>query len=748
MTASMLPASWAHFIRREYLETFIREGGAATIKFCVPLEEEARAATWNALDQMGRDLRFLVVRLDASNTKVNAVDQMFFRIAEQVDWPGLAARVVDRLCQHSGYQLPDYSEKPFFEGVAERNEIEPNIIKVNLERALGREVFRRPELAKDFRIAMTQLCLAHLRGGDDGPIIARTLIEWLTGANPNVSPVKPYQIFNRITRTNARRLLESLLRWVVIAGCPGTLILIDLARLAVAKNPHDDNLFYTSAMLLDAFEVLREFIDLTERLANCFIAVFPDISFLDETGGRGMGRYWALKLRISDEVRARELVNPMASLVRLSVSAADVPSRVTDEPLSAIDCRAIEALRSGVPNEYAVRSMGSYQQRVEQLFEEKLSQVPDYLAAGKQVPGLLVSGDFGAGKSHLLEYLEDRALSEGFVCSRVVISKETPLYDPAKLYRAAIESAVVPGRAGHAIQEMALRLRDTDEYARFYRWCSGASSGVSEFFPATLLLHERLKNDPERIEAIVNFWSGEHFAVAEIRNGLRLVDASSMFRVRAVPARRLPLERFLFTARMVAGAGFKGWLLLIDEVELIGQYSFLQRARSYAELARWAGLLDGAHYPGILTVATITEDFDTRVLDERGKSDFSAVRLKLERGDREDYRDLAVRAKVGMRMIRRDAVALQPPDTERLEHTYDRLKDLHAKAYGWEPPDIGRATASIMTRMRTHVRRWINEWDLRRLYPEVPVSFEERELAPSYAEDVELEAAPERSDEH
>jgi hypothetical protein len=323
MTAAIVPANWVHFIRKEYLETFIRDGGAA-IKFCVPLEEEARARTANELDQIGQELGFLVVCIDAANTKVNAVDQMFFRIAEQVDWHGLAARVVSRLSQLSGYEPPEDSEKPFFERVGERNAIEPSIVKVNLERALGREVFRRPELARDFRIAMTQLCLAYLRGGDDGPIIVRIIMEWLTGTNPNISPVKPYQIFNRIRRTNARRFLESLLHWVVIAGYPGTLITIDLARLAVAKNPHDGSIFYTAAMLLDAFEVLREFIDLTDLLSHCFMAVFPDVSFLDETGGRGMGRYWALKLRISDEVRVRELVNPMASLVRLSVNAQEV----------------------------------------------------------------------------------------------------------------------------------------------------------------------------------------------------------------------------------------------------------------------------------------------------------------------------------------------------------------------------------------------------------------------------------------
>src|SRR6266446_6126403 len=114
---------------------------------------------------------------------------------------------------------------------------------------------------------------------------------------------------------------------------------------------------------------------------------------------------------------------------------------MSEELVSTTDCRrAIEALRSGVPNRDAVRVMGCNQGAVERLFIDKLRQVADYLAADKQVNGLLVSGDFGCGKSHLLEYLEYCALLEGFICSRVVISKETPLYDPARLYRAAIES--------------------------------------------------------------------------------------------------------------------------------------------------------------------------------------------------------------------------------------------------------------------------------------------------------------------
>lgn len=99
----------------------------------------------------------------------------------------------------------------------------------------------------------------------------------------------------------------------------GTVVLIDITRLAVGKNPKDDRIYYTTAALLDAYEVLREFIDATDRLAGCMIVVVADASFLEEdVWGRGMGRYQALQFRIYDEVHDQRHANPMGSLVRLA----------------------------------------------------------------------------------------------------------------------------------------------------------------------------------------------------------------------------------------------------------------------------------------------------------------------------------------------------------------------------------------------------------------------------------------------
>jgi len=416
-------------------------------------------------------------------------------------------------------------------------------------------------------------------------------------------------------------------------------------------------------------------------------------------------------------------------------------------PAADVDFRrALEALRSGVPNRDAVKVMGCAQPAVEQKFGKTLDVAGELLQKGKQAPGLLVTGDFGSGKSHLLEYLEHVALSQNFVCSRVIISKETPLYDPAKVYRSAIESAVVPGLTGQAIQEMALKFQpNSKEYAAFERWCNRAEGKLNPIFPATLVLHERLAGDPEMVERITGFWSGERLSISDIRLGLKKVGLSSAFGLKAIKVRELALERFVFTTRLILGAGYSGWVLLLDELELVGRYSLLQRAKSYAELARWMGQLEGEQYPGLIAVGAITADFELAVLDEKGDRD--SIREKLEDKGTEEYKLLAAKAETGMRIIRRDAVPVEPPDDRALKATYERLREVHAKAYGWEPPEIAPTERSTTRRMRSYVRRWINEWDLNRLYPGIAISTEEQELRPSYEEDKEIETPIETGEE-
>ena len=62
-------------------------------------------------------------------------------------------------------------------------------------------------------------------------------------------------------------------------------------------------------------------------------------------------------------------------------------------------------------------------------------------------------------------------------------------------------------------------------------------------------------------------------------------------------------------------------------------------------------------------------------------------------------------------------------------------------------PALPRNT-QVARRMRSYVRRWINEWDLKRLYPGAEVlTEEEQEMRPTYVQDEYLEKSSEPSEE-
>jgi len=400
--------------------------------------------------------------------------------------------------------------------------------------------------------------------------------------------------------------------------------------------------------------------------------------------------------------------------------------------------RALEALRNGVPNRDAVAVLGSNQPEVEREFAglmSSIAQSPSEIATGL---GMLVAGDFGTGKSHLLEYLENQALAANFVCSRVVISKETPLYKLEKVYKAAVDNGKVPGVTGQMIEEIANKLNfDSEEYARFFVWANSEDNGLSGIFPATLMVYER-SSDLELLNEIAGFWSGERIPLARVRDGLRSINQSHIYAFKREPVSKLTSQRLRFTLDLIKGAGYKGWVVLMDEIELVAKYSLFQRARSYAELARWMGRTSDETYPGLLVVGTVTSDFAALVLDEKEDRDKAGPRLRARQTD--EYDIAAARAESGMRMIERDVRTLSEPDDTTLATVYAKLREMHAQGYDWTAPDVDHGIArGGRRRMRSYVRRWINEWDLLRLYPDARPDIEESEFKFDYGEDVAFE---------
>ena len=311
-------AEWLEQIERDYLASFVVSGGAA-VKFVVG-DGMQRSAVRQGLTRLAEERGYLVLSADAAAHRFHMPQDLFFAIAAQVDWRLAARRYLMKLLQREGYKTDGVTaaDEHALQAVAELNKIGKEFLLTALNPRLQRDVFYDANMAKDFRVAMSHLCL--MERSAEQPYPGQPIIDWLTGVNTRISNVKPFSIYNPINRTTARHLLRSAFYWFSKASYPGTVVILDSTRVTGRTRPSDGSRYYTRAMTMDFYEIMREFIDSADLLVATMIVSCCDAAFLDQEAdrqSRGVGIYPALQTRIIDDVRDKRIENPAAALCRL-----------------------------------------------------------------------------------------------------------------------------------------------------------------------------------------------------------------------------------------------------------------------------------------------------------------------------------------------------------------------------------------------------------------------------------------------
>ena len=313
MSSTISIGNWLDVIEDEYLGSYIKDGGTA-VKFAVA-DASLREQLSREMERRCGKSNFLLLKLDARAVRAHMPQEIFFRLARQLDWPELARRVVLRSADEADYDVGGIDpviDRDIIEAVASANALEPRYVLSDLRREIQETVAKSPDMLRDFRVGMRELCIQRNVTGDH-PVVA-----WLTGV-ARVSIVREFLIYTRIDRTTARYFIESTLSWIRLAGYAGTVLILDNSRVTVARNPKDGHIYYTKAMTVDHYEMLREFVDDIDRLPGMLLLVATNRGFLERGArSRGFGIYEALRTRVMDDVRDRKLVNPVASLVRLA----------------------------------------------------------------------------------------------------------------------------------------------------------------------------------------------------------------------------------------------------------------------------------------------------------------------------------------------------------------------------------------------------------------------------------------------
>ena len=334
--------------------------------------------------------------------------------------------------------------------------------------------------------------------------------------------------------------------------------------------------------------------------------------------------------------------------------------------------------------------------------------------AWRGATGIGMAGGFGTGKSHMLGYLAEVARQQGFVVSRVVVSKETPLSHPGHVLAAALRDAALPDRPDDPIAACVFALRERPEALDALEIAvSTPDAGFAPIFAACLFLLRRASTPPEMLRRIARLWAGTKVSTPAIRKALIAAGAGRMFSLKPLPAAELTNQLTRFVPLLFRAAGYAGWCILLDEIELIGRYTPLQRALSYAWLAAWLGLDGERPLPGhrhrLCHHRRLRDRGYQRPPGQReaaGKADAEGTRRRGRTG--------GGRASV-ISSARCCSTACCPPRWPTWPPATTRCSGCTALPTTGPRRRCHRRSEPVRGRMRQYIKGWITQWDLLRL---------------------------------
>lgn len=307
--------AWLGSLRSEYLDGFVREGGAA-IKVAVVPSVEASDALVRRLLLDARERGFVAAGVDAASCKVHLLHNLFHEAARKIDWDELVRDFVRGLMLGAGLALPADGALDV-EAVARASEQDVTIVMQDVRVALTKHLMRDRGLSRQFRLGVLALCKAILEPDELRAELAAHVRLWLRGELPRIGPLRDAFIHQRIDRHSARTMILSTAAFVRKAGREGLVVTVDVSRYALPRPLDDGRNRYSKSAALDMWETLRQFIDGTDDLSGGLFVFLVGREFVEDEQ-RGLRGYNALHLRLTDDVRDRRRPNPLAPMVRIA----------------------------------------------------------------------------------------------------------------------------------------------------------------------------------------------------------------------------------------------------------------------------------------------------------------------------------------------------------------------------------------------------------------------------------------------
>lgn len=371
----------------------------------------------------------------------------------------------------------------------------------------------------------------------------------------------------------------------------------------------------------------------------------------------------------------------------------------TDEKMPDFNMEArhvIEALRSGVPS----RAVGAYFSGARPKIMRDIRERMESVSKSGKSGGMVISGKYGEGKTHLLNTVFTLAHENQMVVSYLSLSKETPMDKLYLIYQKIISNTYLPDRQQPGFMQVLENMSANSPLASEMIAFSAKQLETDKLY---YLLRTYLNTeDVEEKFLLQADLEGDFIGNALLKKIYRRIfNHPVKYNVNFSKTKHCQ-DYFSFMSHLFTQMGYQGWVILVDEAELIGRLGKKARLNAYRNMARF--LLPNNEMESTFAMFALSASYIEDVIE--GKHDYENLN--------ELFPDEPEPMRTVLDTLTR-APQLHPLTQTEFREVLERLKDFHAKAYRWEPQvsveTLDKITQSGGYLLRTKIRAAIEYLD-------------------------------------
>ncbi len=356
----------------------------------------------------------------------------------------------------------------------------------------------------------------------------------------------------------------------------------------------------------------------------------------------------------------------------------------------------IEALRSGIPS----RAVGEYFSEARPRIMKEISGHMEKVCGQGSSCGMVISGKYGEGKTHLLNTVFNLAHSNHMVVSLVSLSKETPMDKLYLVYQKIIQNTYLPMRVQPGFTQELEKISANSPVANEMLLYAAKQLETDKLY---YLFRSYLNTeDPDEKFLLQADLEGDFIANAPLKKIYRRIFGQPVkYNVNFSKTKHCG-DYFSFMSHLFTQMGYHGWVILIDETELMGRLGKKARLKAYFNMARF--LLPDNSLESTFSLFALSASYVEDVIE--AKRDYENLA--------EIYPDGQEPARTVLDILVK-APQLLPLTKSEIQEVLCKIQDFHGKAYEWTPnlsvDSLARTTQSGGYLLRTKIRAVIEFLD-------------------------------------